>query len=579
MENTSSNTNASGNLADVRAASVARLKRATSLPRMKDGRRPAVNGGEKPSVSDGDRPDTKSSTGTVTPALENAATPQPSTPIYDQADEEEGAFEDSPARTPTPPQLVVDDEQPFQPPAEASVPVPSRGRRRSRPNSRNHSRATTPRLEGQLPAPLDSRQVPSSLAPAPPPAATSPARALAPNSATSHLTAGATAAHNLNVRAPPPPPFLSPVSPFLPTTTPPPSLEVLQGNYMAGIFRSKSVGRAHALAKLTGGNVSPESEYFTPFINQTPPAATVPPRSNTVGGGERNAARLVMMQKLRTRVNNTDTEAQSGAEEVFTAPAILEREREKKKRRRRSHRRSGSTSTNTNQTTDERDFSSAQTTPATAVSPLPPPQPTPPAALHQLSDADVQIQEERQRAYYQHHPGGPFVEEEDEPPTPRDEEEPVHPVLAPRLSPSFTHGTTPERSTDGGEQQNLSCAASWQSSAETEVGETASARVPVVMESRRSPYGRQVREAFPVTAYDAATRDPSDPSDQAEETDDFDGAPLVPPSRIPWNGQSSASWVVDSHGTHPFLLIGRVCIDSLCSIGEPNPRGTRDRSR
>jgi hypothetical protein len=552
MENNSSNSNSngSGNVADVRAASVARLKRATSLPRMKDGRRPAVNGGEKPSASDGDRPDTKSSTGTVTPALENPATPRPSTPRYDPADEEEGNLEGSPARTPTPPHVVLDEVQPPQQPAEASEPVPSRGRRRSRPNSRNHSRANTPKLEAQLIASAENIHIPSSLPSVSP--STVPARALPPNSATSHLTGGATAALNLNLRAPPPPPFLSPVSSFLPTTTPPPSLEVLQGNYMAGIFRSKSVGRAHALAKLTGGNVSPESEYFNPFINATPPAATVPSRSNTVGGGERSAARLVMLQKLRTRVNNTDTEAQSGAEEVFTAPAILEREREKKKRRRRSHRRSGSTSTNTNQTIDERDFSSAQTTPATVLSPLPPPHPTPPAPLHQLSDADVQKQEERQRAYYQHQHGGPFVEDEDEPPTPRDQEEPIHPILAPRVSPSLTQETTPERSINGAEQQNLSCGASWQSSAETEVGETASAvsaRVPVVMESGRSPYGRQVREVFPVTAYDAATRDPSDPSEQAEETDDFDGAPLAPPPRTPWNGQSSPSWIVDSPRT------------------------------
>jgi len=569
MENSSSsnsNSNGSGNVADVRAASVAWLKRATSLPRMKDGRRPAVNGGEKPSASDGDRPpDAKSSTGTVTPALEDPATPQPSTPMYDPADEDEeaGNLEEYPARTPTPPQLVLvlDEQQSPQQPAEASEPVPSRGRRRSRPNSRNHSRANTPRLEAQLLASAaEINQIPSCLSSLSP--TTLPARALPPNSATPHLTAGATAALNLNLRAPPPPPFLSPVSPFLPTTTPPPSLEVLQGNYMAGIFRSKSLGRAHALAKLTGGNVTPESEYFTPFIKPTPPAATVPSRSNTVGGGERSAARLVMMQKLRTRVNNnTDTEAQSGAEEVFTAPAILEREREKKKRRRRSHRRSGSTSTNTNQTNDERDFSSAQTTPATAISPLPP-QPTPPPPLHQLSDADVQRQEERQRTYYQYQRGGPFVEDENEPPTPRDEEEPVHPILAPHVSPSLTQETAPERSTDGAEQQNLSSGASWQSSAETEVGETASAvsaRVPVVMESGRSPYGRQVRQAFPVTAYDAAARDPSDPSEQA--SDDFDGAPLVPPPRAPWNGQSSASWVVDSPRTRCFLSLEQLFIN------------------
>ena len=120
------------------------------------------------------------------------------------------------------------------------------------------------------------------------------------------------------------------------------------------------------------------------------------------------------------------------------------------------------------------------------------------------------IQEERQRVYYRHQRGGPFVKNEDELPTPRDEEELVHPILALRVSPLFTQATTPERSIDGGEQHNSSSAESWLSSAEAEVGETAPARVPVVMESARSPYGRQVREAFHVTVYDAAMRDPSD---------------------------------------------------------------------
>jgi hypothetical protein len=274
--------------------------------------------------------------------------------------------------------------------------------------------------------------------------------ALPPNSATSQLAVGTPDELNLSLReSPPPPPFLSPVSSLLPTTTPPPSLEDLQGNWMAGISRSKSVSRVHALAELTGGSVPPEPEYFTPFINPTPATAT---DTDTVIERDRRLARLLMMQKLRARVNNTNTEAKSGAEEVFTAPAILEREWEKKKRRRGSHRRSGSTSPTTNQTTDGRDFSSVKTTPATAYFLFPPPQPTPPAPLHQLSDADVQIQEEQQRAFYQHQRGGPFVE--DKPPALHDEEEPVQPILAPRVSPSLTQEAAPERSTDGAEQSD-----------------------------------------------------------------------------------------------------------------------------
>ena len=109
---------------------------------------------------------------------------------------------------------------------------------------------------------------------------------------------------------------------------------------------------------------------------------------------------------------------------------------------------------------------------------------------------------------------GPFVEAEDESPAPATRKS-VHPILAPSVSPSFTQVTTPERSIDGGEQHSASFAEGEQSSAE-----------PVVMESARSPYGCQVREAFPVTAYNAATRGPSGHGDQAG-TDDSDSAPLV----------------------------------------------------
>ena len=93
--------------------------------------------------------------------------------------------------------------------------------------------------------------------------------------------------------------------------------------------------------------------------------------------------------------------------------------------------------------------------------------------------------------------------------------------------------TTPERSIDGGGQHNVRSAESWQSSAETEVNETASARVPVEMECARSPNGLQIHEAFLVTAYDTVTRDPDDPGDQAE-TDNLDIAPLVAQTTLQW---------------------------------------------
>ena len=182
----------------------------------------------------------------------------------------------------------------------------------------------------------------------------------------------------------------------------------------------------------------------------------------------------------------------------------------------------------------------------------PPPQPTPAALarLYQLSDADLLIQE-RQRVYHWHRRGGPFVEDEDPPPRPC--EEPVHLILAPPVSPSFTQVTTPERSIEDGEQHNVPLRKAGGPQPRP-IGETALARIPVVMESTRSPYGCQVREVFPVTMYDAATRDPSDPGDQAE-TDELDSAPLVPPRRAPWNDQSPVLWIADNPRTHHFLLI------------------------
>ena len=106
-----------------------------------------------------------------------------------------------------------------------------------------------------------------------------------------------------------------------------------------------------------------------------------------------------------------------------------------------------------------------------------------------------------------------------------------------------------------GSSRLFPCGDIWQSSAETEVGKTASGCVPVVMVSATRPSGRRVCEGFPIAAYEAATRDPSDPSDLAEETEDFDSAPLVAPPRAPWNGQSSALWIVGSPRTRRFLLI------------------------
>ncbi|KAG8970010.1 hypothetical protein FRC03_011809 [Tulasnella sp. 419] len=109
-----------------------------------------------------------------------------------------------------------------------------------------------------------------------------------------------------------PRPYFPPASPFFqPPTSPPtplPSLDALR----AGLIRSNSAAaRMMAMHKLTGGKESPE-----PLRSSPSPTPTSLGRSNTVTGGERIAARKLMMSRLGERVK----EADSGGEEVATSP-------------------------------------------------------------------------------------------------------------------------------------------------------------------------------------------------------------------------------------------------------------------
>ena len=237
-----------------------------------------------------------------------------------------------------------------------------------------------------------------------------------------------------------------------------------------------------------------------------------------------NATRLDSLQELRTRVDNNDSEVQSGAEEVFTAPAILERRR-----------------------SDVEDHTGDLGPPAQIIIRQPMSEISPPRRRRRRRPqllclpnsprrcARTPVSAERRRCADTRRTSACVL------PAPawrslrRRRRRATHTPQRRRAGAPdpcaacvpIIHSSDDSRTIDGGEQHNVSSAESWQSSAETEVGETASARVPVVMESARSPYGRQVCEAFPVTAHDAATRGPSDPGDQAE-TDDFDSAPLAP---------------------------------------------------
>lgn len=437
--------------ADVRAASVARLRRAASLPRMKDGRRPAVSG------SDGDGQDL--STG-ITPSASAVNTPFTSTgelpPLgngtgWTETDESHktqrtdyfgtSAAEDTNAMVlgEKPDHLPTGDyqeaEQHTANDTESTV-VPAAVRNRRRRSRSRGSRSGTPKLE------IPPNNTTGVISPVQRPS--TPATAIISTDAPSTEVYQHTQMDGQLLQTPEPltlqtnlttPPststrnrtFITPISPFHQQISPlftggqaytpigssgPPTLAELQSSLTAGgLSRSVSVGRAHALHKLTGGNMSPaDSDLFSPYgvgpraqdkspstavkspvvgIVETRGAANTPPpagpisRSNTVAGGERIAARVAMLSKLRGRTGPTTPTALAAVlepsyphglggglvdtghgiadgagvagetldenmvpggaeEEVLVMPAIVAREKENK-RRRRHRRRSSNT--------------------------------------------------------------------------------------------------------------------------------------------------------------------------------------------------------------------------------------------
>ncbi|KAF8893839.1 hypothetical protein BD779DRAFT_1669368 [Infundibulicybe gibba] len=319
--------------AEQRMQAVARLKRAASLPRMKDGRRPpmhveAVSEGEKGKADD----DSK-----------DLDTPPP-----------EAKTED-----PEPPDVEVelDAEVEVEADAEDTNILPERAtrpKRRSRSRSRSRGskdfkgkvRATqspTPVLTGDssqdedppLPLPI---ALPVLLSPIP-----------------SYLS-GAQRPHLLRSPTPTSPePYL-----FYPGTSPPtpmplPSLEALQ----KGLYRSNSAGRSLALHKLTGG-----MDTYELSPSPTPPLPSTLSRNNTVSGGERDAARQNMFSRLGGRFTKvTGRDEASGGEDII-APSPTP-----KRKKRRSRR--GSTSANTG-VSDSDFISTSPNTPIVPPTPLPP---------------------------------------------------------------------------------------------------------------------------------------------------------------------------------------------------------------
>ena len=265
--------------AELRAGAVAKLKRATSLPRIKGGRRPPMH---PEGASEGEK-------------------------SRDDASSRHG--DDSSKN-------VTSDERDPQPPEpdESSDPQPAKRRRRSRSRSRSRSKD------------IKDLKPPTSL----PPCDSSPEVKLGflpafddipVVSPTPSRPVGITA----NVRLP----FVPPTAPSSPA--PPgavPTLQDLQQRLAlgAGLFRSQSASRAATMLKLTGAAPALEPPQPSPSPR--------PSRSNTVTGSERAVARQRMIGRLQHRVGNqADDLTTSGGEDVVP---ILP-----KRRRRRSRRSSG----------------------------------------------------------------------------------------------------------------------------------------------------------------------------------------------------------------------------------------------
>lgn len=318
--------------AEQRADAVAKLKRAASLPRMKNGWRPPMR---TEASSEGDLDDRPKSpdqrNDEETPASLDrtlAGTPpsdahkstndptmdEPTTPIREASSAKDGAGD------------AVDDE---------STTTPKASKRRSRSRSRSRGskdlkakmKAQESPLQPNFLLPGDSTLVPVANTPRSPLLDLLPVMSPTP----SYLA-------QMQMQ------MLSPMSPIQhPGTSPPtpmPTLEALQTRHLQGLFRSNSASaRMMAMNKLMGVSepVDPSMRPMSPLFPS--PLRTGTPmlgRNNTVAGGERIAVRKMLLKRLNERLEKTDGDQTSGAEDRAPTPTT-------RSRKRRSKRKSGST--------------------------------------------------------------------------------------------------------------------------------------------------------------------------------------------------------------------------------------------
>ncbi|KAI0063594.1 hypothetical protein BV25DRAFT_395576 [Artomyces pyxidatus] len=347
--------------AEQRAFAVAKLKRAASLPRMKDGRRPPMH---VEAVSEGEKSQLERNGDDAEGQQEDES--QQEEDSFAVSDGQEGpdaewVGESSVAvveRNEAKAEEVKPEEEPPISPSATPLPSEDAATKSSRRRSRSRSRGRTSKdFKGKARAtqsPLPTSAVLSANDSSPdegPPQSsdTTPAPLLV-----SPIPSHFALLQAQRMFATPEPgmmyPGTSPPTPALPT------LQDLQREAIQrGLFRSNSAAARMMAMQFNGG----ADAYDTSFGS---PSGTPPPlpgkifRNNTVtgSGGERSAASKIMMRRLRERVKESEAEQTSGGEEPVTPPP-----RQRKRRSRRG-------STNRSTVVDDREPASA-TTPNTPI--------------------------------------------------------------------------------------------------------------------------------------------------------------------------------------------------------------------
>jgi serine/arginine repetitive matrix protein 2 len=361
--------------AEQRAFAVAKIKRATSLPRMKDGRRPrmhveAVSEGERSQLvtpelggdaqlsddglmvsenngGDGTRPIQVEPGPGQEPELEPEPEPEPEADTeHSEVKADDPRTEDDPITSPSATPLLPED-------------APTKSRRRSRSRSRGRgsrdfkgkAKATQfSQPTNAVPSANDSSPDEGPVAPTPQPTGFTSPPLISP------IPAHFALLQAQRMFASPEPgmiyPGTSPPTPLLPTLQ-----DIQREALQRGLFRSNSAAaRLMALQQLAG------PEAYDPLLSSPPVTPPLPGkvfRNNTVGGsgGERIAARKVMMRQLGRRLKEAEAEQTSGGEDPQpTAPA------RRKGRRKRS-------STNRSTVVDDRDPPPSAASPTAPVFP------------------------------------------------------------------------------------------------------------------------------------------------------------------------------------------------------------------